>query len=391
MKPRPILPGATLGLFGGGQLGRMFALAARRLGYRVHLFAPEDACPADGVVDKHIACAYADESRVADFARSVDVVTYEFENVPADAVAVAQRHAPVRPGPQVLADTQHRGREKNALLTRGFPVVPFRTVASPGELADALACLGKPVVLKTLTWGYDGKGQFLLEHEDQIATAWAAVGGHPCTCEAWIEFEREVSVVVARDALGATVVYGPIENAHANHILDVSVFPARVQPRVADEARRVATAVAEAMDTVGVICVEFFQLPDGELLVNEIAPRPHNSGHLTIEGYRCSQFEQQVRAICGLPLGSTEARGPAAMANLLGDLWQSGEPRWEAVLALGDVALHLYGKTEARVGRKMGHLTALADTPEDAERKVRAARSALEQSPASDTAQAGPF
>jgi 5-(carboxyamino)imidazole ribonucleotide synthase len=372
-----ILPGATLGVLGSGQLGRMFALAARRMGYRVHTFSPDNGTPTGQVADREVRGDYADLDAVAAFARGVDAVTFEFENVAAAAAEAAARYAPVRPAGAVLHTTQNRLREKGFLSQAGFPVAPYRAVRSGEELERALAEIGTPAVLKTAGWGYDGKGQARIDAAGGAAAAWAALGTDEAILEAFVDFEREISVVAARGEDGAFTHWGAIENRHRHHILDLSVSPAAVPPRVAAEAVEIARGILESLGVVGVLCVELFVGRDGRLLVNELAPRPHNSGHLTIDAAVTSQFEQQVRAVCALPLGSTELLRPAAMANLLGDLWQGGEPDWAAASRIPGVKLHLYGKTEARPGRKMGHLTALAATPEQAATRVQAAREAL--------------
>lgn len=379
----PLLPGATLGVFGGGQLGRMFVHAAQRMGYRVHVFTPHRGSPAGMVADHEHVGLLSDQRSVASFALSVDAATLEFENVPTDSIRVAEQHTPVRHGSHVLHTTQHRVREKTFLRdTAKVPVGPFAPVNSLDELKAAAGELGLPAVLKTAQMGYDGKGQRVLRTEADLTEAWSAIGPGECILEAFIDFTREVSMLVARGVDGETVLYGPIENEHANHILDVSVLPApETSAAVEEDAARIATAIAESLDAVGLLCVELFECEDGTLLVNEIAPRPHNSGHLTIEGCHTSQFEQQVRAAAGLPLGAPDSVAPAAMANLLGDLWfaEDGtprEPNWSAALKAG-ASLHLYGKESPRPGRKMGHLTLLADTPEAARERARAARAAL--------------
>jgi len=374
---KPVLPGAAVGVLGSGQLGRMFAIAARRMGYRVHTYSPDSDTPTGQVADKEYERAYDDLDAVREFARGVSVVTFEFENVPAEAVEAAEALAPVRPSGSVLYTTQHRLREKNFLARNGFPVAPFRHVTSREELADALSEVGRPAVLKTAGFGYDGKGQTRVASDEDAARAVEALKGQEGVVEAFVDFEREVSVVAARTVSGEFAHYGVVENAHSRHILDLSIAPARVAEETAREAVEIARAVLETLDVVGVMCVEFFLTRDGRLLVNELAPRPHNSGHLTFDACVTSQFEQQLRAVCCLPLGSTELMRPAAMANLLGDLWAGGEPDWREALKFKDVKLHLYGKTEPRAGRKMGHLTALASTPEEAARKALAARSAL--------------
>ena len=372
----PILPGATLGVLGGGQLGRMFSLAARRMGYRVSVFAPEDDTPAGQIAYREIRAPYEDLDAVRRFAQGVSVVTFEFENVPAATAAAAAEHAPVRPDGSLLHVTQHRRREKEALAAAGVPTVRFAPVADAEGLAAALAELGAPAILKTAAWGYDGKGQVRIESEAEVARAWAEIGGAPAVLEAMAEFEREISVVAARGLDGTVALYEPVDNTHEKHVLDLSLSPADLPESVRARAQEIARTLLEAWEVVGVVCVELFLLPGGELLVNEVAPRPHNSGHLSIDAHVCSQFEQQVRAICGLPLGSTQSHGPAAMANLLGDLWDEGAPDWAAALAVPGVSLHLYGKTEPRPGRKMGHLTALAPTVAEARERVLAARAA---------------
>jgi 5-(carboxyamino)imidazole ribonucleotide synthase len=374
-----VLPGATVGVLGSGQLGRMFAIAARRLGYRVHTLSPEDDTPTGQVADVEINAAYEDLDAVRRFAQGVDVITFEFENIPADTAELCVRYAPVRPSGSVLHTTQHRLREKLFLRAHGFPITPFVPVASQAELEAALTQLGYPAVLKTAGWGYDGKGQTKISDPEQAAGAWAKLNTGEAVLEAWVPFEQEVSVVAARGLDGALADYGVISNRHENHILDLSLAPAEVSNSIQREAVAIAHAVLEALDVVGVLCVEFFLTGDGRLLVNELAPRPHNSGHLTVDACLTSQFEQQLRAICGLPLGSTELLRPAAMANLLGDVWQDGEPDWAAACRFPGVKLHLYGKAQPRPGRKMGHLTALADDRGQAEREVLAAREALKR------------
>jgi 5-(carboxyamino)imidazole ribonucleotide synthase len=374
---KAILPGATVGVLGSGQLGRMFAIAARRMGYRVHTFSPDSDTPTGQVADREYEHPYDDLDAVREFARGVEVVTFEFENVPADAVEAADALAPVRPSGSVLYTTQHRLREKTFLSSRGFPVAPFRHVRTPEDLRAALVEIGLPAVLKTAGFGYDGKGQTRIDSLEDAAVAFEALRGQEGVVEAFVDFEREVSVVAARGVGGEQAHYGVVENTHSRHILDLSVAPARVAEGVAREAVEIAHAVLEELDVVGVTCVEFFLTRDGRLLVNELAPRPHNSGHFTFDACVTSQFEQQLRAVCGLPLGSTELLRPAAMANLLGDLWQKREPDWRAAAAFPNVKLHLYGKLEARRGRKMGHLTALAATAEEAARVALAARDAL--------------
>ena len=351
----------------------MLALAARQMGYRVHVLSPGRDTPTGQVADREITAAYLDLDAIAQFAQGVDVITYEFENVPSQTAVTAAQHVPIHPGPQALHIAQNRLREKQFFVANGLPVAPFTAVSSLTDLQEGLARLGTPAVLKTATSGYDGKGQELIRHPDEAETAFAAINGQPAILEAFVSFEREVSMVGARGKNGEFAHYGLIANDHANHILDVSVAPAPVPDTLVTQAEQMVRTVLEALDVIGVLCIEFFVTKDGRLLLNEIAPRPHNSGHLTIEACETSQFEQQLRAVCGLPLGQTRYRQPAAMANLLGDLWENGPPDWTAVLQPG-IHLHLYGKLEARPGRKMGHITALAETADLARQKVLEAR-----------------
>lgn len=374
---RPILPGATLGILGSGQLGRMFAISARRLGYRVHVLSPDTDTPTGQVADREVVSDYLDLDRVAEFAKGVSVVSFEFENVPAATTEACLRYCPVRPAGSVLYTSQNRLREKTFLRDAGLPVTPFTAVKSESELVAALGRQGNTGVLKTADWGYDGKGQVVIRSQAEAAAAWTKLNVPQAILESFIDFHSELSVVAARGLDGQFVSYGPIGNTHRHHILDVSICPARVATNVATDAVAITRAVLEKMDVVGVLCVEFFLTKSGSLLINETAPRPHNSGHLTIDAHLTCQFEQQVRAICGLPLGSNEVRGPSAMANLLGDVWEGGTPDWPAALQHPKLKLHLYGKQEARIGRKMGHLTVLADSVDAAESTARTARDAL--------------
>jgi 5-(carboxyamino)imidazole ribonucleotide synthase len=372
-----IPPGSTIGVLGGGQLGRMFAMAARRLGYRVHTLAPEHDTPTGQIADVEVNASYDDLDAVRAFAKGVDVVTFEFENVSAEAAAAAEEHAIVRPNGRALAVAQHRLREKTFLVEHGLPVTPFAGIRTDADLANALKTVGCPAVLKTTSFGYDGKGQVPVANPADLPAAWESLGRGEAVLEAFLDLDREISVIGARGVDGEWSHFGAIENAHVRHILDVSVAPAAVPAKTAALAVDVTRRIMEALEYVGILCVEFFVTRDGRLLVNELAPRPHNSGHLTFDACRTSQFEQQLRAICGLPLGSTEMFQPAAMANLLGDIWARGEPNWSAALALPDVKLHLYGKAMPRPGRKMGHLTVLARDPAEARARVVRARELL--------------
>ena len=374
---QPILPGATLGILGSGQLGRMLAQSARRMGYRVHTLSPDVDSPTGQIADHAVVADYDDLAAIEAFASAVDVVTFEFENVAFAAADCAAQFAPVRPGGGVLHTTQNRLREKQALSAAGIPTVAYQAVSSLAELDAAVAEMGTPAVLKTAGFGYDGKGQVRIEAQTDLTQAWASIGDGPAVLEAFVEFAAECSVVGVRGADGAIADFGVIENRHQHHILDVSIADMPLEPDQRDAARSIARAILEQLDVVGVLCIEFFLTQQGELLVNELAPRPHNSGHLTIEACPSSQFDQQLRAVCGLPLGSTQRQAPVAMVNLLGDQWQGHTPNWAAALADANVNLHLYGKAEPRNGRKMGHITAFGADREDAARRALAARAAL--------------
>ena len=374
---RVIAPGAALGVLGGGQLGRMFAIAARRMGYRVHTFSPEDDAPAGQVADLEVTASYEDLDALRTFARGVDVVTFEFENVPIEAIDAIETLAPVRPSGVALHTAQQRTREKTFLADRGVPTAPFAAAATLDELWDAVARVGTPAVIKTAAFGYDGKGQHKVATPADVEHIWTALGHQAAVVEKFINLQAEISIVAARGVDGEVATFPPFENRHRNHILDLTTAPAAVPAPVGRRAAEIARTILEELQYVGVLCVEFFVSTEGELLVNELAPRPHNSGHLTCDAAVTSQFEQQVRAICGLPLGSAEIPRPAAMVNLLGDLWVDGEPNWAAACRFTDVKLHLYGKTNARPGRKMGHLTAVGKTVQDAQERVIAARDAL--------------
>ena len=381
----PILPGATLGVVGGGQLGRMFAVAARRLGYRVAVWSDDRGAPALAVADLPTHAPYDDATALAAFTDAIDACTVEFENLPADLLRAIEHRVPLRPSAAVIAATQHRGREKRALTELGAPLAPWRPLEAAGSpfaaaaaLAAAIAETGRPAVLKTAGFGYDGKGQVAIPASGPWPdAALALLASEPCVLEAFVDLELELSVVVACSPAGEVRAFPVAENRHARHVLDLTVMPARVEPDVADRADALARRVVTGLGVVGLACVELFLTRDGDLWVNEVAPRPHNSGHVTIEACRVDQFEQQVRAVCGLPLGDPAVVRPGAMANLLGDLWEGGEPDWRAALAVDGARLHLYGKAAARPGRKMGHLSAVADDASSAAELVLRARAAL--------------
>ena len=372
-----IAPGAALGVLGSGQLGRMFCIAARRMGYRVHTFSPEEDTPTGQVADVEVTADYEDVDALHAFAGSVDVVTFEFENVPIAAVEAIETLAPVRPSGAALHTAQQRAREKTFLADNGFPTAAFACADTLDELWDAVARIGTPSVIKTAAFGYDGKGQHKVTTQADVAHIWDTIGHQEAVVERFISLQAEISIIAARGIDGAIAEYPAFENRHRNHILDVTTAPASVPAPIASRAVEITRAILKELQYIGVLCVEFFVSTDGELLVNEFAPRPHNSGHLTFDAAVTSQFEQQVRAICGLPLGSTELMRPAAMANLLGDLWADAVPNWAAACRFPDVKLHLYGKEQPRPGRKMGHLTAVGKTVIEAQDRVIAARDAL--------------
>ena len=361
-----IPPGKTIGIVGGGQLGRMLALTARRMGYRIAVLDPELACPAGPVADLALTAPFDDAKALRRLAEASDVITYEFENIPAESLRQMATLRPVFPDPSILHICQHREREKQFLQSSGFPCPKFEVVASAADLAAALKKFPGKTRLKSSAFGYDGKGQLAVEPGANAASVWSQLGIPRAILEEHVPFVREISVLVARNAQGRSLAFPPFENRHQGGILERTVFPARLADAVAHEALALARRIAEKFSLVGLLGVEMFELPGGGILVNELAPRVHNSGHLTVEACHTSQFEQQIRAVCGLPFGLVAPLCPAAMFNLLGDLWAKGEPDWSPVLALPGGVLHLYGKTQARPGRKMGHLTVRASTPEDA-------------------------
>ncbi len=342
----------------------MLGVAARRMGFRVHVYEPSAGCPAEPVSDVVVNAPYTDSAALRRFASAVDLVTLEFENVPLAALEAVAELCPVRPRGEVLHICQNREREKNFLRRHGFPHAPFRVVDSAESLAAALAETGVPAVLKTADFGYDGKGQVRIDDATLAEAVWRDFGAPRGVLEKWIAFEREVSVIVARGPDGRTAAFPAAENLHRRHILDLSIVPARLPETICAEASRMAVSIAGALDASGLLAVEFFFTSDGTLLVNELAPRPHNSGHYTLDACITSQFEQQLRAVSGLPLGATDLLTPVVMWNLLGDLWRNGEPDWNVILSEPRAKLHLYGKREARPGRKMGHVSLLAPVEE---------------------------
>lgn len=357
--PGMILPGATLGVLGGGQLGRMFALAARVMGYGVVVLDPDPLSPAGQVADVHLKAPYTDAVALMRMGELCQAVTTEFENVPAGSLETLARRTYVAPSPRIVQLAQDRLHEKVCADEFGCDTAPYANIEDEGGLVHAWAQLSGPALLKTRRLGYDGKGQMRVDDLDELVSAHAAFGGVPCVLEGLLPLEREFSVILARNGPGETAFFPLAENLHRQGILDMSIVPARLPDTVADTARQMALRIAEGLDYVGVLAVEFFLLGDGRVVFNEMAPRPHNSGHYTLDACVTDQFEQQVRALCGLPLGDTRLLTPVVMVNLLGDVWSHG-PRWEALLSHPGVKLHLYGKAEPRPGRKMGHYNCLA-------------------------------
>lgn len=372
-----ILPGATIGLLGGGQLGRMFTARARTMGYRVWVLDPDPGSPAGHLADRHLAAGYADAAALEALASGCQVVTTEFENVPAATLETLASRVRVWPPPAAVAIAQDRNREKAFLSLHGLHTTRHAPVRDEADLASAWHQVGGPALLKTSRLGYDGKGQASVTSVEEARVAFRSFHGVECVLERRLDLDAELSVVLARNADGSIARFPAGQNHHVNGILDSTVVPASLPRELLDKADVVASRVARALEYVGVLGVELFVANGGRIYVNEIAPRPHNSGHFTQDACQTCQFEQQVRAICGLPLGGTALLSPVAMVNLLGDLWKDGEPRWDRALADPGAKLHLYGKAEPRPGRKMGHLNVLAASPAEAKQRALAARRAL--------------
>ena len=353
--PNMTAPGATIGIVGGGQLGRMLALAASAMGYKTHIYTPEKDSPASHVATQTTVGAYGDTNALRDFAQRVDVVTFEFENVPSETLTMLAGLVPVRPKPEVLYTTRHRIREKEFIRAQGIATAPFVAIRNAADLASAITTIGAPAILKTAELGYDGKGQASIKCPADAAPAWASLGETECVYEGFVQFSAEASVIVARGLDGKTACFPLVENIHNHHILHRTLAPAPFANTHEAQAFAIAETLATALDVVGLLAVEMF-VTDSGLIVNELAPRPHNSGHWTIEGCATSQFEQHIRAICGWALGNPELLHHAEMINLLGDEWQE----WERYAATSGAHIHLYGKTESRAGRKMGHVTILS-------------------------------
>lgn len=360
----PLLPGATIGMLGGGQLGRMSILSGRRMGYRFVVLEPKPGSAAGRVADRQITAAYDDEAALPEFAGAIDRATLEFENIPSRSLDLLAERVAVFPGRKALEICQNRQREKQFLRDSGLPHAAFSVVHSLAELEQAVESAGRPCVLKTADFGYDGKGQVRIGEGMDLGPVWAPYEGRTAVVEEWIPFTGEYSVICGRNGRGQTCVYPLVKNVHRNHILHTSLSPAGLTAEQEAAARELAMVVAEGLDLVGVVAIELFLTADG-WVVNEMAPRPHNSGHLTLDAHVTSQFEQHIRMVCGLPPGLTGQHTPACMLNLLGDLWTNGTPDWETVLQDVRCKLHLYDKGEPRPGRKMGHLTFMGDNPED--------------------------
>jgi 5-(carboxyamino)imidazole ribonucleotide synthase len=372
-----ILPGAVLGVLGGGQLGRMFTVRAREMGYRVIVLDPDLNSPAGGIADQHVAAEYHDEIALREMAERCSAITIEFENIPADVLTWLADRVPVRPGPEAVAIAQDRIVEKTYLRQHGLPTAAFATVDSAADLDGAWSAVGAPALLKTARLGYDGKGQAGVEDAEQLPEAYSGLRSNHCVLERRLVLEGELSVVLTRGVDGEVASFPVVENVHVNGILDTSTVPARFSPEVGEAAAELAVELANQLDYVGVLAVELFVADGGQLFVNEIAPRPHNSGHFTLDACVTDQFEQQVRSLCELPLGEPRLISPVTMINILGDLWSDGDPAWEEALSLNGVKLHLYGKRHALPGRKMGHLNCLAGTPEASFKLAHRAHEAL--------------
>jgi 5-(carboxyamino)imidazole ribonucleotide synthase len=353
-----ILPGATIGVLGGGQLGRMLCVAARSMGYQLVVFDPDTDSPAGRLADKHICADFTDHSALDELAGCCDVITTEFENIPADSLRYLAQSKPVFPDASALEIAQHRASEKKFATEAGLQPTTYCEISSTDDIAAAIALIGMPAILKSATLGYDGKGQAVVTNEQQVLDAFDAMGKVECVLEKKIEIDKEISVIVARNARAETACFPPAENVHVGGVLHTSAVPARVDAMLIAKAKNQAVELANSLNYVGVLAVEFFITSDGELLFNEMAPRPHNSGHYTKDACVTSQFEQQTRMICGLPVGDTRLTSPVVMVNMLGDLWQ---PDWNVILEQPSIKLHLYGKKQARPGRKMGHFNVLAE------------------------------
>ncbi|MAX53821.1 MAG: 5-(carboxyamino)imidazole ribonucleotide synthase [Methylophaga sp.] len=361
-----ILPGSTLGMLGGGQLGRMFTSAAQVMGYKVIVLDPDPQSPAGIIADQHICAAYDDEEALANMAKLCDAITTEFENIPAQTLAFLEQRTTVHPSSKALASTQNRNVEKNFIASLGIQTAPFFTIRNKQDIAEAVKVIGFPAILKVANFGYDGKGQVPCQTIEDVYAGFETLAEKECVLEQRIDLDKEISVVLARSQTGTIINFPVAENAHVNGILHTTTVPTSVSAEQSQKAIQIANDIAKGLGYVGTMAVEFFVSQGGEIIANEIAPRPHNSGHYTLDACSTSQFEQQVRMLCGLPAGDCDLISPVVMVNLLGDVWGHSQPHWETLLSETNIKLHLYGKQEARPGRKMGHFNVLAETVEQA-------------------------
>ncbi len=372
-----ILPGKTLGMLGGGQLGRMFVMAAHAMGYHVIVLDPDPDSPAGRIADEHIHASYSDQWAIEQLAKNCDAITTEFENIPSETLKKLEQSVPVRPSSAAVEIAQNRIAEKTFLADNGFETAKFFPIYEQDDLDFALNQIASTAILKVASFGYDGKGQAIINNLDEAIAAFEAMGSVPCVLEEKVSLASEVSVVLSRGIDGAITCYPVGENHHVNGILEYTAVPSSLAKRILDRAINEASAFSEKLNYCGIMAVEFFYTSDDRLLINEVAPRPHNSGHYTIDACKTSQFEQQVRMMCGLPAGSTELLSPVVMFNILGDIWQNGEPDWTQLLSNPNVKLHLYGKREARAGRKMGHFTCLGQSVSELLEETRRLANAL--------------
>ena len=377
-----ILPGKTLGMLGGGQLGRMFVMAAHAMGYHVIVLDPDPDSPAGRIADEHIHASYSDQWAIEQLANNCDAITTEFENIPSATLKKLEQTLPVRPSAAAVEIAQNRIAEKTFLADNGFSTAPFFPIYEKEELDFALTQIGGTAILKVASFGYDGKGQAIVNNLDEAIAAFEAMGSVHCVLEEKVSLAAEVSVVLARGRDAKITCYPIGENHHVNGILEYTSVPSSLPKRILDQAINEASLFSEKLNYCGIMAVEFFYTTDDRLLINEVAPRPHNSGHYTIDACKTSQFEQQVRMMCGLPAGSVELLSPVVMYNILGDIWVNGEPDWEQLLSNPNVKLHLYGKREARAGRKMGHFTCLGNSTTELLQETRRLANALPKPPA---------
>jgi len=373
-----ILPGATLGMLGGGQLGRMFTTAAQTMGYKVVVLDPDPQSPAGIVADSHICAAYDDETALSEMAQLCAAITTEFENIPAQTLAFLENKTTVHPSSKALASTQNRNVEKQFIASQGIATAPFLPIQRREDIAEAETAIQFPAILKVATFGYDGKGQVPCNNLDDVYQAFDALDKKECVLEQRINLAREVSVVLARSETGAITNFPVAENVHVNGILHTTTVPSGISSDLSQKAIQMANKIAKGLGYVGTMAVEFFVSQEGAIIANEIAPRPHNSGHYTLDACHTSQFEQQVRMLCGLPSGNCDLESPVVMVNILGDVWGNSEPHWDKLLAAPNIKLHLYGKQAARVGRKMGHFNVLSADTETAMQQAEQTFTALQ-------------